>query len=262
MSSIADGRDAVAAGVRSVQRPRPSPAERAVSLSLVIPTYNESENIREVLARTCTVLEGYPFEIIVVDDESPNGTGRLVRDEYADDPRVTLVRRTGQRGLGMAIARGLTEASNEVCAVMDADLQHPPEKLHELLEAFDPDVDLVVASRYVAGGHIERWSMRRRVVSRVATALTHLALPPTRAVADPLSGFFVVRRSSVQPGLLAPIGYKILLEILSTAPIRGIREIPYVFVERERGASKLGLDEYLDFLKHLLTLRWRYQATG
>jgi len=238
------------------------PVERAVSISLIVPTYNESDNIVEVLERTREALAAVAFEIIVVDDDSPDGTWRLVHERFGDDPRINVVRRTGQRGLAMAVVRGLSEASNEVCAVMDADLQHPPEKLPELLAAFEPGVDLVIASRYVEGGGVKRWSAPRRLVSRAATALAHLALPPTKGVADPLSGFFAVRRAVVEDGPLVPIGYKILLEIISTCDVEGIVEVPYVFTERERGASKLGVGEYLDFVKHVLTLHWRLQAAS
>lgn len=229
--------------------------ERGRSISLVVPTYNERENVRAVVDRCSAALSAYDFEIVVVDDDSPDETWRLVDRVYGDEDRVRIVRRRGKLGLATAISRGFREASSELCAVIDADLQHPPEKLPALIDAFDPDVDVVIGSRYAAGGAIEDWPLARRVVSRGASRIAKLALPATRAVSDPLSGFFAVRREVLDGVSLSPVGYKILLEVLAKCEYDRVVEVPYVFRERDRGESKLTASEYVEFLKHVRTLR-------
>ncbi|WP_129116650.1 polyprenol monophosphomannose synthase [Halegenticoccus tardaugens] len=228
---------------------------RPAAISIIIPTYNESQNILHVIDRCRTALDGDDFEIIVVDDDSPDGTWKLVEDRYAEHPRVHVIRRIGDRGLAAAVSRGFREAACEYCAVMDADLQHPPEKLPELVEALRPGVDVVIGSRHVEGGGIEDWSVLRRLVSRGATFIARLAIPEVRSISDPMSGFFAIRRDVVTDVDLQPTGYKILLEILTKGEYGRVVEVPYVFKQRERGTSKLTAFEYVHFLEHLLRLR-------
>ncbi|WP_233204287.1 polyprenol monophosphomannose synthase [Halegenticoccus soli] len=228
---------------------------RESAISIIIPTYNESQNVVHVIERCRAALEGYEFEIIVVDDDSPDGTWKLVEDQYADDPEIRVVRRTDGRGLAAAVSRGFREASCEYCAVMDADLQHPPEKLPELIEALQPGVDVVIGSRHVDEGGIEDWPWIRRLVSRGATFIARLAVPEVRGISDPMSGFFAIRREVVSGIDLRPTGYKILLEILAKGDYDRVVEVPYVFRERERGSSKLTMQEYVRFLEHVLMLR-------
>ena len=233
-----------------------SPTDEAGrSVSVVVPTYNERENVRAVVDRCSAALAGYDFEIVVVDDDSPDGTWHVVRETYADTEWVRVVRREGKFGLATAVSRGFREASTELCAVIDADLQHPPEKLPALIDAFDPGVDVVIGSRYTAGGAIEGWSPGRRLVSRGASAIARVGLPATRGVADPLSGFFAVRRDLLDGVRLSPIGYKILLEVLAKCEYGRVVEVPYVFREREKGESKLTAREYWEFLGHVGALR-------
>ena len=227
--------------------------ERAVSV--IIPTYNERENIERAVERCRAALSDYRFEIVVVDDDSPDGTWQLVRDAYETAESVRIVRRTEESGLATAVSRGFDEASYEYCAVIDADLQHPPEKLPALIEPFDTGADIVIGSRHVAGGGVENWSRFRRVVSRGAMAITKLVLPPTRGIADPMSGFFAIRREIIEDVALAPTGYKILLEVLMKCEYKRVVEVPYVFTERERGESNLTADEYWEFLEHVAHLR-------
>lgn len=227
--------------------------ERAVSI--IIPTYNERENIERVVERCRAALSDYRFEIVVVDDDSPDETWKLVRDTYETAESVRIVRRTEESGLATAVSRGFDEATHEYCAVIDADLQHPPEKLPALIEPFEGGADIVIGSRHVAGGGVENWSRFRRVVSRGAMAITKLALPPTRDIADPLSGFFALRREIIEDVALAPTGYKILLEVLMKCEYERVVEVPYVFTERERGESNLTADEYWEFLEHVAHLR-------
>ncbi|EMA52675.1 MULTISPECIES: polyprenol monophosphomannose synthase [Halococcus] len=227
----------------------------ARSVSIIIPTYNERENIERVVDRCRAALEDYRFEIVVVDDDSPDKTWQLVADAYEGAETVRIVRRTEESGLATAVSRGFDEATAELCAVIDADLQHPPEKLPAFIEAFDTGADIVIGSRHVAGGGVENWSLLRRIVSRGAMAIAKLALPPTRGISDPMSGFFAIRREIIDGVALAPTGYKILLEVLMKCEYDRIAEVPYVFTERERGESKLTADEYLGFLTHIYDLR-------
>jgi len=229
--------------------------EHGRSISLVVPTYNERENVRALVDRCSAALSAYDFEIVVVDDDSPDETWRVVREVYGDRDRVQVVRREGKLGLATAISRGFREASSELCAVIDADLQHPPEKLPALIDAFDPEVDVVIGSRYTEGGSIEDWSFARRIVSRGASRIAKVGLPATRAVSDPLSGFFAVRREILDGVQLSPVGYKILLEVLAKCEYDRVVEVPYTFKERDRGESKLTPKEYWDFLRHVGTLR-------
>lgn len=225
------------------------------SVSIIIPTYNERENIERVVDRCREALSAYRFEIVIVDDDSPDKTWQLAQNTYAGAESVRIVRRTEESGLATAVSRGFHEAHYEFCAVIDADLQHPPEKLPELIAAFDTGADIVIGSRHVAGGGVENWSRFRRIVSRGAMSITKLALPPTRGISDPMSGFFAIRREIIDGVALAPTGYKILLEVLMKCEYDRIAEVPYVFTERERGESKLTAEEYLGFLEHVYALR-------
>lgn len=253
--------DAPALPPESTRRVEPqkmvSPAvdrPREPSISVIIPTYNERQNIRHVIDRCLDAVGMYLIEILVVDDDSPDGTWRLVSETYRDDDRITVLRRTDETGLATAVSLAFREAVHDICVVLDADLQHPPERISELIDAFTTDVDLVVGSRLHEAGGIDDWSPFRRLVSSTATRLTQLLVPPTRDVTDPMSGFFAVRRSCVAGADLDPLGYKIFLEVLVRADIDRIEEVPYTFHDRERGDSKLTAGQYLRFVEHNLKL--------
>mgnify|MGYP006284321083 CR=1 FL=1 len=236
-------------------RDRLEEAKRSPSVSIIIPTYNEAQNILTVIDRCLYEVSEYSHEIIVVDDNSPDGTWQLVENSYLSDSPVSVIRRQGKRSLSMAVSRGFRESVSDVCIVMDADLQHPPEKIPDLLVGFDGDVDLVIASRYMDGGGIKNWSLKRRLVSHGATFLVHQLLPSLRGIEDPLSGFFAVRREVLKNVSINPLGYKILLELLLRCEIDGVKEVPYTFCERTNGDSKLSIHEYLNFIRHLVRLR-------
>ena len=230
-------------------------------LSIVLPTYNERENLPVLLDRLASVLgeRGVSYEIIVVDDDSPDGTW-MVALEYAEKGLpVRLVRRRGERGLATAVARGIQEARGKYIVVMDADLQHPPEKVPELLDkALSEKADLVVASRNAPGGGIEEWSPWRRLVSKTATLLAHILVPWSRRTSDPMSGFFLAETSLAKKALEEPgaKSWKILLELLAHS--QKTVEVPYTFKPRLRGRSKLGPREMLQYIIHLLHLsQWR-----
>ena len=241
--------DESAVGTITVEREKGAPA------SIIVPTYNEVENIEEIIDRCLRAFNGENIEIIIVDDDSPDRTWELVERLYADDDRVRLIRRTTDRGLATAVIRGVQEATHAQCAVIDADLQHPPEILPDLINAFDDGIDIVVGSRHLPGGGIEGWSFSRRLVSRGATEIVRHSLPEARRVSDPLSGFFAVKRHIVEEVQLAPTGYKVLLEILTKCDYDGVAEVPYVFRPRKRGTSKLTTREYVHFLQHVVRLR-------
>lgn len=224
------------------------------SLSVIIPTYNERENVQHVVDRSLDALAEYTVEILVVDDDSPDGTWRLAREAYQGDDRVRVLRRMDETGLATAVALGFREAAHDICVVIDADLQHPPERIPELITSFTDEVDLVVGSRMHEDGAIEDWSPFRSLTSATAARLTELFVPQSRRVTDPMSGFFAVRRSCLTGVDLDPLGYKILLEILVRADIDRVVEVPYTFHERKRGDSKLTPRQYVRFVEHNVKL--------
>ncbi len=253
----------------------PEAAGASVRLSLVIPTLNESDSLASLVDQLSALLApvlGDGYELIVVDDDSPDRTWQAaasLRDRY---PRLRVVRRRGERGLATAVVRGWQAARGDVLAVIDADLQHPPETTLELWREMERGADLAVASRHVPGGGVSDWSLSRRLLSRGAQALGLVLLPGVLGrSSDPLSGFFMVRRSALAGVLLRPAGYKILVEVLARARVRWIAEVGYVFRERDEGRSKVTAAVYLAYLSHLLRLRvdtltrsrfWRFAAVG
>jgi dolichol-phosphate mannosyltransferase len=237
-----------------------NPTEPSVRLSLVLPTFNEAKNVITLLESLEALLEpalGEAYELIVVDDDSSDGTWQLVEAVLATHPRVRLIRRQGERGLSSAVIRGWQVARGEILGVMDADLQHPVEPNLALLDEIQRGADLAVASRHVAGGGVSDWSAARRVLSRGAQLLGLLILPGVLGrLTDPMSGYFMLKRSALQNVELHPLGYKILIEIVARARIRWIGEAGYVFRERAEGESKVTSRVYLEYLGHLVRLRW------
>jgi dolichol-phosphate mannosyltransferase len=221
-------------------------------LSIIIPTYNERGNIAPLWSRLKSAVGDVSFEVVFVDD-STDGTDRVIATHAEADPRVRLFHREGHRGLATAVVEGVRAARGEMFCVLDADLQHPPELIPDLLAALD-DADVVVASRFVPGGRNEL-SLPRRAVSRGDIILAQALVPAVRAVRDPTSGFFICRRRAVEGIELRPIGFKVLLEILARGKYKKVREVPYVFERRRSGKSKLGVSEQLSYLRHLWLLR-------
>jgi dolichol-phosphate mannosyltransferase len=235
-------------------------------ISLVIPTYNERQNITPLVRRVISTLERVidSFEIIIVDDDSPDGTWQVAQELAKEEPHVTVLRRCGERGLATAVVAGWKAARGDILGVMDGDLQHPPEALRELADAaLNAGADIVVASRHVDGGGIGEWGLTRRFISWAGGLLAFLLLPKVlRLLQDPMSGFFLMRHSVVENINLNPKGYKILLEILSKGKYQTVIEIPYVFEERKDGKSKLGPKQYVDFFMHLGQLTWETGHIG
>ena len=226
------------------------------TISLIIPTYNEHDNIIPLTQRLNHVLSGHSYEIVFIDDNSADGTAELaasLKDEYP----IKVIVRKNKRGLASAVVDGLKVTSGHIIAVMDADLQHPPELVPDLLREIEAGADVAVASRYVKGGGCQGWGLTRRLMSKGAGFLAHLLLPATRQVSDPMSGFFMFNREVVAEAQLKPTGYKILLEILMVGKFQSVAEVPYTFVTRERGKSKLNARQQIDYLKHILSLMRR-----
>ncbi len=230
----------------------------AVVLSLVVPTYDEAGNIEPLLRSLHGVLTDSQvgFEILVVDDDSPDRTWEVAGSLAAELPGVRVIRRTGASGLATAVTCGWAHARGGILGVIDGDGQHPPAVVADLLDAMHDRVDVAVASRHVPGGGVSNWSALRRMLSRGAQALGLLLLPGTVGrVTDPMSGYFLVRRDVIAGTELDPVGYKILLEVLARGDVRRVAERPYVFLERERGESKVSPAHYVGYLRHLMRLR-------
>lgn len=228
------------------------------SITIVIPTYKEKDNISPLVDRIHNSLSNYKYNILFVDDDSNDGTAELVNSLSTKYP-VAILARKNKRGLASAVVDGIHQASGEVIVVMDADLQHPPETLVDLLKKIDAGSDMVIASRYVEGSTCpgQEWGLARSINSKGATFVAHMLLPPTRGIKDPMAGFFAFTKKSIINADLNPVGYKILLEILIQGNFKNIAEIPYSFQVRERGKSKLNFREQLAYLKHIGSLMRR-----
>lgn len=216
-------------------------------ISVIVPTYNEAGSLPLLVERLATAFEGGgAWELVVVDDGSPDGTAQVADRLSARHP-VWVVRRPGKAGLASAVIAGFKEARGDILVVMDADLSHPPEVVPDLVGAIEAGADLAVGSRYVKGGATMDWPLQRRVVSRVACLMGNVLVP----VRDATSGFFAVRRAAIDGVRLNAIGFKIGLEVIARAKAERIVEVPYTFRDRELGASKFGRREIIQYLQQL-----------
>lgn len=238
--------------------------ESSVKLSLVLPTYNEGENIQEIVKVLSELLDGVipeRYELIVVDDDSPDCTWKIASELLPDYPQLKVMRRENERGLSTAVIRGWQVARGEILGVIDADLQHPPEILLQLLQKMEEGADLAIASRHVEGGGVSEWSAVRRFLSRGAQLLGLLILPEVIGrLSDPMSGYFMLRRRAIAGKRLSPVGYKILIEVAARGRVRWLAEAGYVFQERQAGESKVTWRQYVEYLQHLLRLRLSLSA--
>ena len=230
-----------------------------VDLSVVIPTFNESYGISKILRSLHSSLTELQikFEIILVDDDSPDNTWEIAAELLEEIPELTVIRRVGAKGLATAVICGWQYSNGRLLGVMDGDGQHPVGVVKDLFTVFsDKNNEVAIASRYLPHGGIKKWSLSRRLLSRGAQTLGQLLLPGAiGTINDPMSGFFIVKRSIITKTELDPVGYKILLEILARSQANKIQEIPYVFLERSSGKSKVALSHYSSYLRHLLRLR-------
>jgi dolichol-phosphate mannosyltransferase len=230
-----------------------------ILLSLVIPTYKEHDNVENMVKILSNLLdEAIPgdYELIIVDDDSPDLTWEVAQSLIPDYPQLRVMRRQDERGLSSAVIRGWQAATGRVLGVIDGDLQHPPEILTQLLQMIKAGADLALASRHVDGGGVSSWSVVRRFLSRGAQVLGLVILPGVLGrVTDPMSGYFMVRRSAIAGVTMNPIGYKILLEVIGRGQVGEIAEAGYVFRERREGESKVTWKQYVEYIQHLIRLR-------
>jgi len=218
-------------------------AAAAAELTIVVPTFNERENVPELIERLSALLEGVRWEAVFVDDDSADGTINALRQAAQSDPRVRLLHRIGRRGLSSAVVEGIQSSAAPYIAVMDADLQHDESILPEMLARLKSgSCDVVVGSRYTEGGGFGEWSKERIGISQFATKLSRLVIRSDMKLTDPMSGFFMLKRETFDGAVrkLSTQGYKILLDILASTktPLR-IVEVPYTFRNRVHGESKL-----------------------
>ncbi|MDP5337745.1 MAG: glycosyltransferase [Nodularia sp. (in: cyanobacteria)] len=235
------------------------PVNKTIHLSLVIPTYKERDNIISIIQILSKILDELipdNYELLVVDDDSPDRTWEVAQSLIEEYPQLAVMRRLQEHGLSSAVIRGWQAARGSVLGVIDGDLQHPPEILAQLLAAIEQGADLAVASRHVEGGGVSSWSVVRRFLSRGAQVLGLILLPGVVSrVSDPMSGYFIVRRSAIAGATLNPVGYKILLEVIGRGKVGKITEVGYVFCERKQGESKVTWKQYVEYLHHLVRLR-------
>ncbi len=224
-------------------------------LSVIVPTFNEADNIEPLIAAIDRALTGIDYQIVFADD-SADATTDIIRRASDADPRIRLSYREAGRGLASAVVAALPMVTTDTLAVMDGDLQHPPEILPRLLERLQGGADLVVASRYAPGGWDSGLSgPQRRLASKVTRLAAYLLLPVTKVTSDPLSGYFLFKRSVIENAHLRPLGYKILLEILVRGHARDVADIPFAFERRHAEQSKAGLREAWNYLRQLWRLR-------
>ena len=216
-------------------------------LSVVVPTYNEAGSVPILAERLHVALGARAWELVIIDDGSPDGTAD-VAEALAPRIPVRVVRRAGKAGLASAVVAGFDAARGDMLVVMDADLSHPPEIVPALADAIETGgAELAVGSRYVTGGGVMDWPLKRRAVSRVACLMGNALVP----VRDATSGFFALRRSVIDGVRLNPIGFKIGFEVIARGRYKKVVEVPYTFRDRELGASKFGRREILQYVQQL-----------
>ena len=228
-------------------------------ISIIIPTYNESKNIVRILKSIGDNLpKNLKVEAIVVDDNSPDGTGKIV-EEYLNNVKkiagytIDVIHRTAKKGLSSAILSGIKQAGGNTIVVMDSDFSHPPQVIPKMIEYLKKyQCDLVIASRYIKGGNIDGWTLKRKIMSKVATMIAKKGLGVKTN--DPMSGFFAFRKNILKEINFDAIGYKILLEILVKKRGIHVKEIPYTFQNRDSGSSKLDSATIVDYIKSVWKL--------
>ena len=236
--------------------------ENNAQISIIIPTYNESQNILQILKSIKDNLpKNFVTQAIVVDDNSPDGTGKLVEDYLKNikkmaDYTIEIIHRKAKDGLSSAILKGIQHAKGDTIVVMDCDFSHPPQIIPKLIESIKKyQYDIVVASRYIKGGKIQGWSLKRKTMSKFATLIAKKGLGIDTH--DPMSGFFAFKRNIIKGLNIDAIGYKFLLEILVKTKNVSIKEIPYTFQNRELGSSKLSIRTIFDYYRSVWKL-YRY----
>jgi dolichol-phosphate mannosyltransferase len=221
--------------------------------TVILPTLNEAENIRTTVNKIMKVLEDNRLfgEVLIVDDSSTDNSIDIFNDLQSVYDNLTVLIRFTRPGLSQSVFNGFEEAQSDVFIVMDADGQHPAEKIPELYRWICEDYDIVIGSRYMDGGEIEQWGLYRRIISKGSNALAQIFFP---GVTDTGSGFFAIRKSVIEGAVLKPRGYKMLVEILGKGNWNSVKEIPITFGVRRKGESKLKGDTMLEYLRQLWDL--------
>lgn len=226
-----------------------------MNLSIIVPTYNEGDNVKAIVDRIMKVMTnvGYSYEILFVDD-SDDQTPLELKKLAQSYNYVRYYHRDNMRGLGTAAVEGFKRARGQYLIVMDADLQHPPELIPEMVEVLDKGINLVIPSRFLAGGYDGGLNWQRKIVSWTARTLARIALKKARPVSDCTGGFFGLHRNVVEGISLNPIGWKILLEIIVKGSYKSFEEIPYAFHARQANLSKMNFKEQYNYIKHIVAL--------
>ncbi|MCR5486010.1 MAG: polyprenol monophosphomannose synthase [Lachnospiraceae bacterium] len=225
-------------------------------LSVIVPTYNEAGNVEALVSRIDKALEGIVHDIWFIDD-STDQTPEVLQRLSEQNPGVHYEHRTGEKGLATAVIRGFEIADGDFLACMDADLQHPPEILRPMTAALRSGADLCIPSRLIPGGSDGGLNWYRKLVSGTARWMGKIALPCLRNISDPTSGLFMFRKKILEGADLAPVGWKIMVEVLAMTHYRLIVEIPYEFHDRATGESKLSKNVTLQYIQQLAGLRFR-----
>ena len=234
--------------------PSPAGTPERPDITIVVPTYNERDRLRELASALFSICadRGLRLELVIVDDNSPDGTGAIA-DELARTLNVRVIHRSGKLGLATAVVAGFAIASASIVGVMDADFSHPPALVPRLFATCrSTGADVVVASRYVPGGSTPNWPWKRRLLSRTACLLAR----PLSPIRDAASGFFLIRREVARSVSIKARGFKICLELLVRGWPRHIVEVPYRFDDRELGDSKMNMREAFGYLVQLRDLYW------
>ena len=220
---------------------------------MIVPAWNEAENIPLLVPRVADALVGRAWEMLIVDDGSADGTPEVCRQLSDRFPVRLMVRNPPLHGLSGAVLDGIAATSGATLVIMDADLQHPPERITALLDALEGGADFALGSRYISGGSTDgKWTLFRKINSWAATVLARPFAGPVR---DPMSGFFSLRRSTFDRARrLTPLGYKIALELMCKCQVQHVKEVPIHFGLRTRGESKLNLKQQFRYLEHLSRL--------
>ena len=232
---------------------------QVTEISVIVPTYNESENIRGILEHIQkSIPKNLKAETIVVDDNSPDHTARIAEDYFYSikektNHTISVIKRKAKNGLSSAILNGIQQASGNTIVVMDSDFSHPPQIIPKMIETLkQTSCDIVIASRYIKGGSIQGWPLKRKLMSKVATIIAKKGLGIKSQ--DPMSGFFMFKKNIIKELKFDAIGYKMLLEILVKTKGVKIQEVPYIFTDRKEGASKLGASTIYDYCKSVWKL--------
>ena len=230
-------------------------------ISIVVPTFNEKGNINPLLDRIDKALPGIDYEVIFVDD-SNDDTPEVIKKAAETNTHVVLHHRENEKGLATAVVKGFKLAKGDFVACMDADLQHPPEVLMDMYAAMLAHADMAIPSRLIPGGSDGGLDILRKIISGSARYIAKIILPCLRPISDPTSGLFMVKRELLEGAELNPIGWKIMVEVISQCNVKKILETPYSFHDRESGESKISLKVSFEFIQQLFNLRFNGKNNG